>query len=58
MNFTMWPLFKCLNVDNILTICEIALAPTGRVLFFSRHAAMLGVSRLFLALSLSLPVDG
>jgi hypothetical protein len=21
-NFTMWPLFKCLNIDNILTICE------------------------------------
>lgn len=44
VNFTMWPLFKCLNVDNILTICEIALAPTGRVLFFSRHAAMLGIA--------------
>jgi len=22
INFTMWPLFKCLNIDNILTICE------------------------------------
>lgn len=39
----MWPLFKCLNIDNILNICEIALAPTGRILFFSRHPAMLGV---------------
>ncbi|KAH9849744.1 AEX-3 domain-containing protein [Lenzites betulinus] len=44
VNFTMWPLFKCLNIDNILTICEIALAPTGRVLFFSRHPAMLGIA--------------
>ncbi|GLB36150.1 putative protein with domain found in a variety of signalling proteins, always encircled by uDENN and dDENN [Lyophyllum shimeji] len=44
INFTMWPLFKCLNIDNILTICEIALAPTGRILFFSRHPAMLGIA--------------
>ncbi|KAF8622463.1 hypothetical protein AX15_006984 [Amanita polypyramis BW_CC] len=44
INFTMWPLFKCLNIDNILTICEIALAPTGRILFFSRYPSMLGVA--------------
>lgn len=25
INFTMWPLFKCLNIDNILTICEVSL---------------------------------
>jgi nicotinamide N-methyltransferase len=43
-NVTMWPLFKALNVDNILTICEIALAPTGRVLFYSRYPAMLGIA--------------
>lgn len=23
INFTMWPLFKCLNIDNVLTICEV-----------------------------------
>lgn len=23
VNFSFWPLFKCLNVDNILTICEV-----------------------------------
>ncbi|KAI0296199.1 hypothetical protein BC826DRAFT_908484 [Russula brevipes] len=44
INFTMWPLFKALNIDNILTICEIALAPTGRVLLFSRYPAMLGIA--------------
>ncbi|KAJ7634301.1 DENN domain-containing protein [Mycena polygramma] len=44
INFTMWPLFKCLNIDNILTICEIALSATGRVIFFSRHPAMLGIA--------------
>jgi nicotinamide N-methyltransferase len=26
INFTMWPLFKCLNIDNILTICEVKFA--------------------------------
>lgn len=25
VNFTMWPLFKCLNIDNILTICEVSV---------------------------------
>ena len=59
INFTMWPLFKALNIDNILTICEvctniilfdnvlilqkIALAPTGRILFYSHYPVMLGV---------------
>ncbi|KAG8982933.1 hypothetical protein FRB90_006452, partial [Tulasnella sp. 427] len=48
VNFTMWPVFRCLNLDNILTLCEIALAPTGRVLFISRHPAMLGIAVLTL----------
>ena len=29
INFTMWPLFKCLNVDNILTICEVSVPPAA-----------------------------
>lgn len=41
---TMWPLFKSLSLDNVLTLCEIALAPQGRILFLSRHPAMLGVA--------------
>jgi hypothetical protein len=24
INFTMWPLFKAPNIDNILTICEVS----------------------------------
>ena len=44
VNFQMWPLFTCLSLDNILTICEIALSPTGRILFVSKHPAMLGVA--------------
>ncbi|KAH9081650.1 hypothetical protein EDB83DRAFT_2512508 [Lactarius deliciosus] len=38
INFTMWPLFKALNIDNILTICE------GGFLFFSRYPSMLGIA--------------
>ncbi|PVF93803.1 hypothetical protein CPB86DRAFT_767097, partial [Serendipita vermifera] len=44
VNFQMWPLFCCLSLDNILTCCEIALSPTGRVLFVSKHPAMLGIA--------------
>lgn len=43
-DLTMWPLFKTLSLDNILTICEIALAANGRVLFQSRHPALLGMA--------------
>ncbi|KAG8803291.1 hypothetical protein FRC17_006213, partial [Serendipita sp. 399] len=44
VNFQMWPLFCSLSLDNILTCCEIALSPTGRVLFISKHPAMLGIA--------------
>lgn len=44
VNLTMWPLFKTLSIDNILTICEVALAPNGRVLFMSRYPALLGLA--------------
>ena len=43
-DLTMWPLFKTLSLDNILTICEVALANNGRVLFQSRHPALLGMA--------------
>lgn len=44
IDFSMWPLFKTLSIDNVLTICEIALAPAGRILFMSRHPALLGMA--------------
>ncbi|KAN0065834.1 Protein N-terminal and lysine N-methyltransferase efm7 [Thecaphora frezii] len=44
IDFVMWPLFKALSIDNVLTVCEIALSPAGRVLFLSRHPALLGVA--------------
>lgn len=33
INFTMWPLFKALNIDNILTCCEVCccLIMSGRL---------------------------
>ncbi len=44
IDFTMWPLFKTLSIENILSICEHALAPSGKVLFYSRHPALLGLA--------------
>ncbi|GJN91622.1 hypothetical protein Rhopal_004645-T1 [Rhodotorula paludigena] len=40
-NFPLWPVFKCLHADNLLTIAELALAPLGRILFLSKHSIML-----------------
>jgi nicotinamide N-methyltransferase len=37
INFTMWPLFKCLNIDNILTICEVCLAALFQQLCLNAH---------------------
>lgn len=31
INFTMWPLFKCLNIDNVLTVCEVRSSTFGIV---------------------------
>ncbi|MCO5549586.1 hypothetical protein L7F22_003058 [Adiantum nelumboides] len=44
IDFTMWPLFSTLSLDNILTICEIALGHNGRILFISSHPALLGMA--------------
>jgi len=46
-NYPMWPVFKALHADNLLTVAELALAPLGRVVFISRHRIML-VRRSFL----------
>lgn len=42
VNFTMWPLFKALNIDNILTICEVCVPSS---LCF-RQVILNGVCRL------------
>lgn len=42
VDFQMWPLFQALDLDHILTSIEVALTCSGRVVFCSRHPAMLG----------------
>lgn len=44
IDFAMWPLFSTMSIDNILTIFEIALGYNGRILFISRHPALLGMA--------------
>lgn len=40
-NFSMWPLFSCLSIPNIVGVIEAALSPTRRIIFVSHYAAML-----------------
>ncbi|GAA5913516.1 hypothetical protein JCM8208_000697 [Rhodotorula glutinis] len=45
-NYPLWPVFKALHADNLLTIAELALAPLGRVIFLSRHQIMLSLATM------------
>ncbi|KAJ5184097.1 hypothetical protein N7492_001713 [Penicillium capsulatum] len=40
-NFSMWPLFNCLSIPNIVGVIEAAVSPTRRIIFVSHYAAML-----------------
>lgn len=40
-NFSMWPLFGCLSIPNIVGVIEAAVSPTRRIIFISHYAAML-----------------
>jgi len=42
--FSMWPLFSCLSIPNIIGVIEAALSPTRRVIFVSHYPAMLTVA--------------
>lgn len=42
VDFQLWPLFQALDLDHILTCVEVALSNFGRVIFCSRHPAMIG----------------
>lgn len=44
---------RCHTAPLTISI-QIALAPTGRILFFSRHPAMLGVRQLAIVVQLLL----
>ncbi|RPA85173.1 hypothetical protein BJ508DRAFT_205544 [Ascobolus immersus RN42] len=43
-NFSMWPLFTCLSIPNIVGVIEAALSPTKRIIFVSHYPAMLTVA--------------
>lgn len=43
-NFSMWPLFTCLSVPNIVGVIEAALSPTRRIIFSSHYPAMLTIA--------------
>lgn len=40
-NFSMWPLFTCLSIPNIVGVVEAAVSPTRRIIFVSHYPAML-----------------
>jgi hypothetical protein len=43
-NFSMWPLFTCLSIPNIVGVVEAAVSPTRRIIFVSHYPAMLTVA--------------
>ncbi|KAJ6133814.1 hypothetical protein N7523_000136 [Penicillium sp. IBT 18751x] len=43
-NFSMWPLFNCLSIPNIVGVVEAAVSPTRRIIFVSHYPAMLTVA--------------
>ncbi|GEM06406.1 DENN domain protein [Rhodotorula toruloides] len=44
LHLPIWPVFKTLHLDNMLTIAELALAPSGKIAFISRHDLLLDLS--------------
>ncbi|WVQ75890.1 hypothetical protein IAR50_005524 [Cryptococcus sp. DSM 104548] len=45
VDFQIWPLFQALDLDHILTCAEVALSNSGRIIFCSKHPAMLNIAR-------------
>ncbi|KZZ98598.1 DENN domain-containing protein [Moelleriella libera RCEF 2490] len=43
-NFSMWPLFNCLSIPNIVGVIEAAISPTRRIIFVSHYPAMLTIA--------------
>lgn len=43
-NFSMWPLFECLSLPNIVGVLEAAVSPTRRIIFVSHYPAMLTIA--------------
>lgn len=45
IDFTMWPLFKTLSVDNILTICEVSVCARSLTAYLPRCTSRAGNER-------------
>ena len=43
-NFSMWPIFTCLSIPNIVGVIEAAVSPTRRVIFVSHYPAILTIA--------------
>ncbi|KAH8700143.1 AEX-3 domain protein [Talaromyces proteolyticus] len=43
-NFSMWPLFNCLSIPNIVGVIEAAVSPTRRIILSSHYPAILTVA--------------
>lgn len=43
-NFSMWPLFTCLSIPNIVGVIEAAVSPTRRIILMSHFPAILTVA--------------
>ncbi|KUL82730.1 hypothetical protein ZTR_11094 [Talaromyces verruculosus] len=43
-NFSLWPLFNCLSIPNIVGVIEAAVSPTRRIIFVSHYPAMLTIA--------------
>ncbi|OCF58670.1 hypothetical protein L486_03160 [Kwoniella mangroviensis CBS 10435] len=44
VDFQLWPLFQAVELDHIITAAEVALSNSGRIIFCSKHPAMLNVA--------------
>ncbi|WWC86768.1 uncharacterized protein L201_001647 [Kwoniella dendrophila CBS 6074] len=44
IDFQLWPLFQAVDIDHILSAAEVALSNSGRIIFCSKHPAMLNVA--------------
>ena len=43
-NFSMWPLFTCLSIPNIVGVVEAAVSATRRIVFVSHYPAILTIA--------------
>ncbi|WWC68082.1 uncharacterized protein I206_102001 [Kwoniella pini CBS 10737] len=44
VDFQLWPLFQAVDLDHIVTAAEVALSNSGRIIFCSKHPAMLNAA--------------